>query len=108
MSLRGKTKFSRLSYLLNSRLFIIPFFGYPKNKFKEALEIKMANPNPQIENLKPNKPLGEKALSRKSIGIKLEPEYYEMYMKLPPKTRGSLIREILQKAIAEASEKQPV
>jgi hypothetical protein len=67
----------------------------------------MANPNPKIENLKPNKPLGEKALSRKSICIRLEPEYYEMYMKLPPKTRGSFIRQILQEAIALEIEKQP-
>lgn len=66
----------------------------------------MANPNPKIENLKPNKPIGEKALSRKSIGIRLEPEYYEMYMQLPPKTRGSFVRKILQEAIKEEIEKQ--
>ncbi len=66
----------------------------------------MANPNPKIENLKPNRPLGEKALSRKSIGIRLEPEYYEMYMKLPAKTRGSFVRKILQEAIKEEIEKQ--
>ena len=67
----------------------------------------MANPNPKIENLKPIKPLGEKALSRKSIGVRLEPEYYEMYMQLPAKTRGSFVREILQEAIAEEIKKQP-
>ena len=66
----------------------------------------MANLNPKIENLKPNKPIGEKALSRKSIGIRLEPEYYEMYMQLPPKTRGSFVRKILQEAIKEEIEKQ--
>lgn len=66
----------------------------------------MANPNPKIENLKPNKPLGEKALSRKSIGVRLESEYYEMYMRLPAKTRGSFVRKILQEAIKEEIEKQ--
>ena len=65
----------------------------------------MANSNPKIENLQPIKPLGEKALSRKSIGVRLEPEYYEMYMKLPPKTRGSFVREILQEAIAKEVKK---
>ena len=67
----------------------------------------MANPNPKVENLQPIKPLGEKALSRKSIGVRLEPEYYEMYMQLPPKTRGSFVREILQEAIAKEIKKQP-
>lgn len=67
----------------------------------------MANPNPKIENLKPNKPLGKKALSRKSIGVKLGPEYYEMYMKLPPETRGSFVRKIRQEAIAKEIKKQP-
>ena len=66
----------------------------------------MANPNPKIENLRPNKPLGEKALSRKSIGVRLEPEYYEMYMKLPVKTRGSFVRKVLQEAIREEIKKQ--
>ena len=68
----------------------------------------MANPNPKIENLKPNKPLGKKALSRKSICVRLESEYYEMYMALPVKTRGSFVRKILQEAIKEEIEKQPV
>ena len=67
----------------------------------------MANPNPKVENLQPIKPLGEKALSRKSIGVRLEPEYYEMYMQLSPKTRGSFVREILQEAIAKEIKKQP-
>lgn len=66
----------------------------------------MANPNPKIENLKPNKPIGDKALSRKSIGVRLEPEYYEMYMKLPQSTRGSFVRKILQEAIKKEVEKQ--
>lgn len=67
----------------------------------------MANPNPKIENLKPNKPLGEKALSRKSIGVRLEPKYYEMYMKLPSKTRGIFVRKVLQEAIEKEIKKQP-
>ena len=67
----------------------------------------MANPNPRIENLKPIKPLGEKALSSKSIGVRLEPEYYEMYMQLPAQTRGSFVRKIIQEAIAEEIKKQP-
>ena len=67
----------------------------------------MANSNPNIENLKPNKPLGKKALSRKSIGVKLEPEYYEMYMQLPQETRGSFVRKILQEAIKKEIDRQP-
>jgi hypothetical protein len=67
----------------------------------------MANPNPSLENLKPNKPIGDKALSRKSIGVRLEPEYYEMYMQLPQETRGSFVRNILQEAIKKEIEKQP-
>jgi hypothetical protein len=67
----------------------------------------MANPNPNLENLKPNKPLGKKALSRKSICLRLESEYYEMYMQLPEETRGSFIRNILQEAIKKEIEKQP-
>ena len=59
----------------------------------------MANPNPRIENLKPIKPMGDKALSRKSICVRLQPEYYEMYMQLPAKTRGAFLRETLQKAL---------
>ena len=66
----------------------------------------MANPNPKIENLKPIKPVGEKALSRKSICVRLEPEYHEMYMQLPSETRGSFVRQILQKAIAKEIKKQ--
>lgn len=65
----------------------------------------MANKNPNLENLTPFKPKGEKSLSSKPLQIRIEQDLYDVLMSLPKDKRLDLLRQWIKDGVEELERK---